>query len=269
MSQSLVVGPFALPWMMLLLFAAAGSALLVGDRLARKAGVVVEPVLWRTLLVVLLVARLAFVWEFRSAYGVAPLGILDIRDGGWNATAGFVAAWLYVLSRHASAPALRRPLQVAMMTASVLWLAGSIALALRPGTGQELPALEFVSLDGRTVPLAQFRGQPTVVNLWATWCPPCVREMPVLVQAQAAYPGVHFVFLNQGEPADKVALWLKARGLVLRHVLLDPHGLGGAAFQQKALPTTLFFDARGALASMRVGELSAATLAERLQAMKP
>jgi hypothetical protein len=100
-SQSLVIGPFALPWMMLLLFAAAGSALLVGDRLARKAGVVVEPVLWRTLLVGLLVARLAFVWEFRSAYGVAPLGILDIRDGGWNATAGFVGAWLYVLSRHA------------------------------------------------------------------------------------------------------------------------------------------------------------------------
>ena len=106
-------------------------------------------------------------------------------------------------------------------------------------------------------------------NWGATWCPPCVREMPVLHQAQSSHPGVNFVFVNQGEPVDKVAAWLKARNLPLRNVLLDAQGQIGAAFKQRALPTTLFFNAKGELVSMRVGELSAATLTERLQALKP
>lgn len=269
MNNALVVGPLALPYALLLLFAAVGAAFLVGNRLARKAGIDVEPVLWKTLLVGLVVARLAFVWEFHAVYRAAPLDILDIRDGGWTATAGFVGAWLFALSRQGRVPALRRPLQYALLTGSVLWLAGTIALAVRPGTGQELPALGLPSLEGSTVQLAAFKGKPTVVNLWATWCPPCVREMPVLHQAQAEYPGVNFVFLNQGESADKVAMWLQARNLPLRNVLLDVQGQTGAAFKQRALPTTLFFNARGQLVSMRVGELSAATLTERLQALGP
>ena len=155
------------------------------------------------------------------------------------------------------------------MTGSVVWLVGNIALALRADAGQELPALGFASLEGRTVQLAEFKGKPTVVNLWATWCPPCVREMPVLQKAQADHPGVNFVFVNQGESADKVAAWLVARKLSLRNVLLDGQGQIGAAFKQRALPTTLFFNAKGQLVSMRVGELSAATLTERLQAVGP
>ena len=269
MSGTLVVGPLVLPWELLLLLACVGVSILVGNRVARKTGVEVEPVLLKALLVGLVVARLAFVWEFQAVYRAAPLDILDIRDGGWTATAGFIGAWLYALGRHGRMPALRRPLQYALLSGSVLWLAGSIALAVRPGPGQELPALGFASLEGRTVQLAEFRGKPTVVNLWATWCPPCVREMPVLHQAQSGNPGVHFVFVNQGESADRVAAWLRARNLPLRNVLLDAQGQTGAAFKQRALPTTLFFNANGELVSMRVGELSAATLTERLQALQP
>jgi len=271
MNHSLVIGPFAFPYAMLLLFAAVGSAFFVGDRLARKVGVAVEPVLWRALLVGLLVARLAFVWEFRPAYFAAPVSIIDIRDGGWNATAGFVGAWLFVLSRQGRLAAWRRPLQGALLTASVLWLAGSVALALslRGTSGQTMPELTLSTLDGRMVQLTDFKGQPTVVNLWATWCPPCVREMPVLQRAQADNPGIHFVFLNQGEPASRVAAWLQARNWRLNNMLLDVSGQAGAAFKQSALPTTLFFDAQGRLVGLRVGELSSATLAERLQDLKP
>ena len=269
MNDALVIGPLALPYALLLLAAAVGVSFLVGNRLARKVGVDVEPSLWTTLLVGLVVARLAFVWEFRSVYLAAPLGIVDIRDGGWTATAGFVGAWLFALARQGRFPALRRPLQYALFSGSVLWLLGNIALSLRPDSGQELPALGFASLDGRTVQLSTFKGKPIVLNLWATWCPPCVREMPVLQRAQAEHPSVHFVFVNQGESADKVGGWLRARGFLMHNVLLDGTGQAGAAFKQRALPTTLFFDARGRLVSMRVGELSAATLTERLQALAP
>ena len=142
-------------------------------------------------------------------------------------------------------------------------------LSARPDTGQELPALSFTSLEGGTVQLAELKGKPTVVNLWATWCPPCVREMPVLHQAQVDHPGVNFVFVNQGESAEKVGAWLQARKLPLRNVLMDRDGQTAAAFKQRALPLTLFFDAKGRLVSTRIGELLAATLTERLQNLSP
>ncbi len=269
MNNALVIGPFVLPYSLLLMFAAVASTLYVGKRSGRKAGIDVETVLWKTLLVGLVVARLAFVWEFRSAYFASPLDIVDIRDGGWSPAAGFVGAWLFALSRQGQLPALHKALRSALMTGTVFWVVGAAVLAVRPDTGEELPALDLTSLEGRPVSLAEFKGKPTVMNLWATWCPPCVREMPMLHQAQVDRPGVNFVFLNQGEPADKVSAWLQARKLPMRNVLMDESRQAGAAFKQRALPTTLFFDARGRLLSTRIGELSAATLSERLQALTP
>ena len=104
-----------------------------------------------------------------------------------------------------------------------------------------------------------------VVNLWATLCPPCVLEMPVLLQAQMNHPEVNFVFINQGESAQRVQTWLGTRQLPLRNVLLDANQQALPAFKQKGLPTTLFFDAQGQLVDTRTGELSTATLAQRLQ----
>ena len=124
-----------------------------------------------------------------------------------------------------------------------------------------LPQLDLATLDGRAVPLDGFVGKPTVVNLWATWCPPCRREMPVLQQAQGANPDVNFVFVNQGEKPDAIQSFIDRQGLTLRNVLVDERLQTGSALGHRALPTTLFFDARGQLASTHIGELSQATLA--------
>lgn len=269
MNNALAVGPLVLPYSMLLALASVALMFYVGNRGGRKAGVEIEPVLWHTLLLGLVVARLAFVWEFRSAYWASPLDVVDIRDGGWNPTAGFAAAWLFALSRHKQLPAVKKALRAALLTGTVVWSAGAAVLSVRPDTGQELPALAFMSIEGRPTNLGEFRGRPTVVNLWATWCPPCVREMPVLHQAQVDRRDVNFVFVNQGEPADRVRAWLQARQLALLNVLMDTNLQAGAAFKQRALPMTLFFDARGRLVSVRIGELSAATLNERLQGLTP
>lgn len=269
MNNALVLGPFVLPYSLLLAFAAAAATLRVGKRIGRKAGVNVETALWQTLLVVPIVARLAFVWEFRSAYLTVPLDILDIRDGGWSPTAGFVGAWLFALSRQGQPPALKKALRSALVTGTLFWAMGAAVLSVRPDTGQAIPALSLPSLEGQPVALADFKGKPTVLNLWAAWCPPCVREMPVLHQAQLDHSDVNFVFLNQGESAENVRTWLQSRKLPMRNVLMDGNKQAGAAFKQGALPTTLFFDARGRLASTRIGELSAATLNERLQGLTP
>ena len=70
----------------------------------------VSDALWQALVVGLLAARLAFVWEFSRAYFEAPLSILDVRDGGWNPAAGLAGALLFVMHRGLRRPALRRPL---------------------------------------------------------------------------------------------------------------------------------------------------------------
>lgn len=264
MSSAIQLGPLLLPFALLLVLASAGSTLALGKWLS-KSSTEVDRTLWNALLIGVVLARLAFVYEYRSLYLDSPLSILDIRDGGWNPTAGLAGAWLFALYRTRRMPASRRPLHWALAGGTAIFVVGTTVLALGAPTGQKLPELAFASLDGQTVRLSGFEGKPTVVNLWATWCPPCAREMPVLLEAQRKHTNVNFVFLNQGEDAGQVSQWLHSHRLPLENVLLDPKRQAGAAFAQKGYPTTLFFNARGELVSIRIGELSAATLNERLQ----
>jgi thiol-disulfide isomerase/thioredoxin len=267
MTNAIQIGPLVLPLQPMLVLAAAASGLGIGKLLSKDLSMHVERTLWQSLLVGLVAARLAFVFEYASLYLASPLSIMDIRDGGWNPAVGLAATWLYPLYRSRRAPDLRRPLRWALSVGTMVFVAGSAALAFGGGTGKRMPELEFASIDGKAVRLADFAGRPTVVNLWATWCPPCVREMPMLNEAQRTNPSVNFVFINQGESAQLVATWLKGRQLGMRNVLLDPNRQASAAFEQQGYPTTLFFNAAGELVATRLGELSPATLAERLQAL--
>lgn len=268
-ADALRLGPLVLSWAVLLALAAAWAghalALTLGRRwrvdLGRDAGVAV--------LIAFAAARLGFAWEFRGAYLAEPWTLLDIRDGGWSPLVGLGAAWLYGLSRVTHQPARRKPLQAGLAASTALWLMGSLTLALLAPAGQRLPSLALAAAaGGAETRLDSFTGRPVVVNLWATWCPPCVREMPVLAQAQREGTDVHVVFINQGEPPERVQAWLAARGLVLDNLLLDRRGQATAAFDAAGLPTTLFFDAEGRLVSRRVGELSAASLAQQLERLR-
>ena len=267
--SSLQLGPLALPLPPLVLALAATLGLAVGKRLGRSVGVDAEPALLRMFLLGLVASRLGFVWEWRAVYVHEPWSILDIRDGGWEAVAGFAAACLYGLVLLQRQPALRKPLMAASFALLVSWTAGEVAIAtLWGGSRQPMPALSLPALDGRSIALASIVGKPTVVNLWATWCPPCRREMPLLQQAQAAHPELNFVFVNQGETRDVIVRYLQGQGIVLHNVLIDARKATGAAFNEQALPTTLFFDTQGRLVSTRVGALSEATLGQRLGAIQ-
>lgn len=265
-SPSLHLGPLALSTSYLITLASFFLGSWVAGWLARRAGVDLSRHTWRIGVVALLVARLAFVWRFRAAYADSPWGVLNIRDGGWDAQAGLVAAWLYALVLMQKQALWRKPLLAAMVTASVVWAAGTLALM---GSTQQAPALPAISLPGlnagkQPVSLASFRGKPVVVNLWATWCPPCQREMPVLHRGQQVHTDVHYVFVNQGESAADVQAYLQRHGFTLSNMLLDPKGQVAARFAAAGYPTTLFFDAQGRLVAQRMGEVSWATLSEQV-----
>lgn len=263
-SSTLAIGPLTFTYGLLLAVAGGLLGSFAGRLAGRAGGIDIEPLLFRVVLAGLVAARLAFVLQFRDAYLQQPLDILDIRDGGWSPLAGVVVASGYALVAALRRPHWRRPMAAALGSASAVWLLGALSLSMMSEEDKALPAVALQSLEGPVVPLASFRGKPTVVNLWATWCPPCRREMPVLLQAQSKNPDVNFVFLNQGESLDRVRSFLAAQNLPLRNVLLDVHGRTGAQSGHRALPTTLFYDAKGRLVDTRVGELSHASLSQRL-----
>ena len=107
-----------------------------------------------------------------------------------------------------------------------------------------------------------------VVNLWATWCPPCRREMPALMRFAEKNPQVAVVLVNQGEEAATVAAYLQQEALSSDVVWLDPRSDMGVFVGQRALPTTLFFDELDRLQEVRVGELSEATLQQKVSALQ-
>ena len=270
MISTLQLGPLALPLAPLLLAGAGWVGLAIGKRVGADSRFEVERLLLRMLLLGLVAARLAFIWEWRGPYLHDPLSMLDIRDGGWEAAAGFSAACLYALSVLRRQPTLRKPLLSAMLVSLVVWTAGDVALAAWPGgaSRERLPPLSLPAFDAGSVALTGFVGKPTVLNLWATWCPPCRREMPLLQQAQVEHAELHFVFVNLGETRADVVRYLQGQHMLLRNVLLDAGLATGAAFDQRALPTTLLFDAQGRLVSTHVGAFSEATLAQSLNALQ-
>ena len=218
------------------------------------------------LLVGLLAARQGYVLRWWPEYAVAPWSILAIGDGGFLWWIGLPAALAFAGWRSAGQPRLRTPLLAGIAAGMLAWFALGATLALLQRSAPPLPDIAVVTLDGSHARLDASAGKPVVLNLWATWCPPCRREMPVFEDAVQAYPGVRFVLLNQGEDAATISDYLDREGLHLHaQVLLDLHSLAMPATNTRGLPTTLFFDADGHLVDTHMGELTRASLADTLR----
>jgi len=264
------IGPFALATSLVIVLVCAAVAAVVGYMVGRRQRVSIVSTLADMLLAGALAARIVFVVTWFEIYRSAPWTMLDIRDGGFTPWAGVLGAVLVALWQAWRRAALRVPLMLGLLAGTLMWTI--LPAVLRMGTGPTLSELEGISLttmQGRTESLANLaHGKPLVVNLWATWCPPCRREMPELAAAQRQVPGVTFIFANQGENPVTVQKYLTASQLVLANVVLDPGKKLGEQLGSTALPTTLFFDASGRLVDTHVGALSSASLASKLQRLE-
>lgn len=264
------LGPFALQVSHLLLLAALLVATGVGHLVGRQQQIGIGNSLIDMLWAALLAARLVFIATWFEVYRNAPWSMLDIRDGGFTPWAGLVAASGVALWRGWRRPPLRQPLLWGVTAGLLAWGAmfgvmGALDKAAKPG----LPTVALTTLAGEPTQLAAMaKGKPMVVNLWASWCPPCRREMPVLAAAQQQETQVTFVFANQGEDSAAALRYLSAGQLNLANVLLDPGTALGRAIGSTALPTTLFYDASGQLVDTHLGELSAASLASKLNRLR-
>ncbi len=263
---STTVGSFAMPTPLILLLICAGVAAVVGHFIGRHQKASIGGILTDMGLAAALAARLAFVALWFDHYRSAPWSILDIRDGGFTPWVGLLAAGIVGIWQGWRHAPRRAPLLVGLLAGAFTW---TVSLAiLRLAGGPTLSGLDEISFTTpQDMPLSLVslaQGKPLVINLWATWCPPCRIEMPVLAAAQQQVPGIVFVFANQGEYPETVQKFLATSQLRLANILMDPGKKLGQQLGSMALPITLFFDTSGRLVDTHLGALSSASLASKL-----
>lgn len=254
--NAVAIGPFVFDAGRLAAVLALLAFSLLAGLLARKRAGVEAWASW-TVLGWLIGARIGFVALNRGDFAGQPLDALRVWQGGFDARAGWVAAAaVLALALWRAGRKVALPLAVAGL---VIGLGHQAALRAMPAPVADLPPVTLMALDGRPVQLAG-RDRPVVLNLWATWCPPCRREMPMMTQLAAERPGTDFVFANQGEDEATIRAFLHAEGLPHDDMLRDPSGRLMERLGAVGMPTTMVFDARGAVIGSHTGEISRAAL---------
>ncbi len=132
------------------------------------------------------------------------------------------------------------------------------------------PEVTFTDAEGKPASLADFKGKPVVVNLWATWCEPCLREMPSLERLQSKFDDKLVVAaVSQDRAGGKlVNPFVAALKLDKVRVYLDPKSEVGHAFKVRGLPTSIVIDAQGQVVG-RVEGAAEWDSAAMLAALKP
>ncbi|RUR41346.1 TlpA disulfide reductase family protein [Vreelandella populi] len=224
---------------------------------------------WFTGLVIvwLIGARIAHITLNLESYSATPWDALKLWQPGYHGIGGLLAGLLW------SAFALRRHL-IALLGSTALLLGASgvwlILMTVSPLGGasdiSRIPELSLENLEGEEVylPALTEGSDRVVVNLWATWCPPCRREMPLL-EEMAEHEGVTVAVVNQGEDLLPIVRYLDAEALSFTYALRDPNQQLMALFEAPGLPTTVLFDGQGNTLDIHVGELTRAHLERWLE----
>lgn len=125
----------------------------------------------------------------------------------------------------------------------------------------DAPELTLKNLDGEEESLSDYRGSVVLVNLWATWCPPCKAELPVLeaYYEKHAADGFVIIGIEDGEPPEQVAAFVQGWGLTYP-IWTDQTAAGEAAFRVRGLPSSFVIDRNGTVRLAWTGAISDAML---------
>ena len=135
------------------------------------------------------------------------------------------------------------------------------------------PAPDFTvyDADGNEVSLADFAGEPVVINFWASWCPPCKAELPDFEAAYKEVSDVRFLMVNltdgQRETKEIADAFIAENGYTFP-VLYDIDGSGYYAYGLTSIPQTFFVDAEGNIADYRIGMIDEQTLRDGIEKIR-
>ncbi len=160
-------------------------------------------------------------------------------------------------------------LLVGVLLGAIVFLSGpgqapGIPRNLPPTIGSPVADFELPGLNGDVQRLSNLKNKPVVVNFWATWCPPCKEEMPLLNQMAQEYSGNLVVLgINYAENEAVVREFIST-GNITFPILLDETGQVANLYFVRNYPTTFFIDADGMLRAQHIGLLSEDLLARYL-----
>lgn len=265
--MSFIIGPFALPVTPVLLVGSLLVGLLVATILGRKQNSSVSDTILTIVFISLLIGRAVFVLRFLESYQ-SVWQVLDIRDRGFDLSSSLLTGAILLIIQLKRKPEQRLVLTSAAVTTTLLFI---ISMSLFNASRQQavMPDLVLEQLNGQKTNIKQIsEDKITIINLWASWCPPCRREMPVFADAQQRYPNVRFIMLNQGESSSTVKQFIQRIKPQLAHVMLDKNGEMATIMNAYGLPMTLYYDQNGNLVNSHFGEVSAATLQSAIQTLQ-
>ena len=129
--------------------------------------------------------------------------------------------------------------------------------------GNSAPDFELTSLSGETIRLSQFRGQPVVLSIAASWCPDCRAEAPLIEKLHQEHPELVVLLVDSKETPEAVQMFVDEIGIT-HPVLLDKDGAVSELYQIIAIPTGLFIDKDGVIRAKIVERVTPELLAEKL-----
>ena len=137
---------------------------------------------------------------------------------------------------------------------SALLITGCSTLVEAPEIGKLAPSFQLTDIDGQSVSLSDFQGQPLLINFWATWCGPCRSEMSYIQEVYDELSEREPVVLsiNIGESLTKVEEFMRGYNLSFP-VLLDMEGNVSEKYNIRAIPTTYFIDGDGIIKDIKIG----------------
>ena len=139
--------------------------------------------------------------------------------------------------------------------------------------GPSAPDTKLLDELGNTIALSSKFGKPTIINIWASWCPPCREEMPYFLEAYRQYGDkVNFVMINAtgshpDETAEKAQAYLKEAGLTDLPIYYDDQRQNQIAFNAVSLPTTYILNAKGEIIKRGQGSVPREELFKVLEQM--
>ncbi|MBR7553153.1 TlpA family protein disulfide reductase [Allobacillus sp. GCM10007491] len=134
--------------------------------------------------------------------------------------------------------------------------------------GDVPPNFQLKTLDGQTKQLQDFKGKKVFVNFWATWCPPCRKEMPHMQEIQDKYENVEIVAVNalhSESSVDQVREFVEERDLTFP-ILLDESGEVTLRYQAMSMPVTYFVNSEGVIQlPKKIGPMTYEEMEEKIK----
>ena len=133
-----------------------------------------------------------------------------------------------------------------------------------PEVGAQAPDFELEQLSGGALRLSDLRGKPVLVNFWASWCAPCILEMPNIQKYYQRYPeAFEVVAVNADEPRSDIEKFVKDIGVTFP-IVMDPGLKIQSLYRLRGLPTSFLVDADGIVRVVHIGMLEESQLEQYL-----